>query len=102
MAEDIFHVRLTAESRRVLRDFAEETGADLGCRPVVRRTAEGLVVEAYLPEEAARVAQARRGAVRVEIVENFSEESRQRRQEVSRGNRYAARGAIPRGLGRKE
>jgi hypothetical protein len=103
MSDDIIRIRLTAASPEALRAFADETGADLGCRPIARRTAEGFQIDAYLPEDAVRSAQTRGIAdVAVEWIENSSEISRQRQEEVARGNRYAARGAVPRGLGRKE
>jgi hypothetical protein len=61
-------------------------------------------VDAYLPEsqlEAARVAPPAAG-VTLRVVENVTDVGRQRQQEVGEGNRVAARGEIPRGLGRKE
>ena len=103
MEEDTIHFRLTSDSLAALREFAEETGADLGCRPVAKRTEAGFQIDAYLPETAFEVARAQsRAGLNIEWIENFSEASRARRSQVSRINRYASRGAIPRGLGVKE
>ena len=103
MDDDIIHFRLTAPSLRALRAFAERTGADLGCRAVAKRTGDGFTLGAYLPHAEYETARAdARAGVTVSFVENFSEASRARRAEVSSGNRYAARGAVPQGLGRKE
>ena len=41
-------------------------------------------------------------AVSLEVVENVTEAGLQRQREVGEGNRFAARGEVPRGLGRKE
>lgn len=73
---------------------------------VPSRAARGaeFVIDAYLPEahlEAARGARAAAG-VSIQVVENLTEVGLQRQQEVGEGNRFAARGEIPRGLGRKE
>jgi hypothetical protein len=103
MDEDIIRVRLRAPSKDALRAFAKATDADLGCRPIARRSGDDYVCDAYLPESTMARAAAVRSDVRVERIENFSETSRQRRAEVSSGDRYRVRGAaVPRGYGRKE
>jgi hypothetical protein len=51
--------------------------------------------------EAARGARSA-GKVTIRIVENATEVGQKRQQEVGEGNRFAVRGEIPRGLGRKE
>jgi hypothetical protein len=101
----IFHVEITAGSLADLKAFTDEIQPDdLGCRPVVRRRGAEFVVDAYLPEErldAARRSRAVSG-VSLEVVENVTEAGLERQREVGEGNRFAARGQVPRGLGRKE
>jgi hypothetical protein len=101
----IFHVEITAGSLADLKAFTDEVQPDdLGCRPVVRRRGAEFVVDAYLPEEQLDAARRSRaaGGVSLEVVENMTEAGLQRQREVGEGNRFAARGEIPRGLGRKE
>ena len=101
----IFHIEIAAGTLADLKAFTDEIQPDdLGCRPVVRRRGAEFVVDAYIPEaqlDAARGARAARG-VSVQVVENVTEVGLQRQREVGEGNRFAARGEIPRGLGRKE
>jgi hypothetical protein len=101
----IFHVEVTAGSLADLKAFTDEIQPDdLGCRPVVRRRGTEFVLDAYLPEAQLDTARGSRaaGGVSLEVVENVTEVGLQRQQEVGEGNRFAARGATPRGLGRKE
>jgi hypothetical protein len=101
--EHVIQFRLTADTLDAIRLFAEETGADLGCRAVAKRTEDGFVIDAYLPKGAFDEARAiRRAGLRIEYLDDFSETSQKRRAEVSDGNRYANRSAVPRGLGVKE
>ena len=101
----IFHVEISAANLADLKAFTDEVPLDdLGCRPVVRRRGTEFVLDAYVPEaqlDAARGTRAA-GAVSLEVVENVTEVGLQRQQEVGEGNRFASRGDIPRGLGRKE
>lgn len=101
----IFHVEVTAGSLADLKAFTDEIQPDdLGCRPVVRRRGTEFVLDAYLPEAQLDTARGSRaaGGVSLEVVENVTEVGLRRQQEVGEGNRFAARGAVPRGLGRKE
>lgn len=103
MTEPLFHVELTAPTADDLRVVTDELDADLGCRPVVRRDGDGVVLNAYLSESQVDTARAARSAaVTVRVVENATETGLQRQGEVAEGNRYAARGVVPRGLGEKE
>ena len=100
----IFHVEIAAATLADLKAFTDEIKPDLGCRPIVRRRGAEFVVDAYIPEaqlEAARVAPTA-GGVSLRVVENVTEVGLQRQREVGEGNRFAARGETPRGLGRKE
>jgi hypothetical protein len=74
----------------------------LGCRAVARKEGDGFAIDAYMSEEAATLARGLRADVLVEPVENFTAQGRRRQAEVGPGNRYAVRGEVPRGLGRKE
>lgn len=100
----IIHVQIHAATLDDLRQFTDETAPDLGCRATARKTGEGFAVDAYIPEAELEAARGARSAARVSlrVIENATEVGRQRQQEVGEGNRFAARGEIPRGLGRKE
>ena len=102
--EDIIHFQIEASTLEDLRAFTDEIQPDLGCRPVARRVNDLFVIHAYLPEQQLQAARASRAATRVNVrvIENATENGRQRQQEVGSGNRYATRGDVPRGLGRKE
>jgi|GEM_PF-2309195 len=102
--EPVFRVRVEGRTKADLRAFADETGADLGCRAVARRSTAGVTVDAYLAESQLAAARSGRAAAQVSmtVLENQTETSRERQAEVGEGDRFAARGEIPRGLGRKE
>jgi hypothetical protein len=105
MPEDpVIRVRVAAETLDALRTFIEETQPDLGCRPAAQRTDTGFVTDIYLPESQLTAARASRSAsyVRLTVMENTTEIGRARQEEVGKGNRFSARGIVPRGLGRKE
>ena len=88
----LIHVEVHGAELADLRDFARETGADLGCRATPRREAEGWMVDAYLPEDRLEAARgARSGArVRLEVRENATAVGRERQAEVGTGNRFRA------------
>ena len=101
--EDLHRVEIKARTVDELRAFLDGSDLDLGCRPSVRRRADGLVVEAYgtLGQiTGLRTARAAPG-VSVEVRENASEVGRSRQAEVGGLNRFAVR-PPPRGLGIKE
>ena len=102
--ESILQVRLVAGTLDALRAFIRDTQPDLGCRPVAVRRGEGFVTEVYLPEPRLQAARALRSAaeVQISVVDNITESGRARQAEVGKGNRFATRGSVPRGLGRKE
>jgi hypothetical protein len=107
--EDLHRIELKAETLDQLRSFLDGTNLDLGCRPAVRREADGLVVEVYatMPQVSrARVASSA-PAVSMRVIENATEVGRARQAEVGSRNRFSsaarASGAgPPRGLGIKE
>jgi hypothetical protein len=103
-AEDIIHIEIEAATLADLRSFIDEIQPDIGCRAVPRRTGDTFVMDAYVPEtqlQAVRDARAS-SLVSLRILENATEVGRERQKEVGEGNRFAARGETPRGLGRKE
>lgn len=102
--EPIIHFEIRADNLDDIRAFIDEVQPDLGCRPVARKTDDGFVTNAYLPESRLDASQKMRSAkrVRIRVIENATEIGRERQKEVGRGNRYALRGTVPRGLGRKE
>jgi hypothetical protein len=100
----ITHIQIEAPTLADLRAFADEIHPDLGCRATPRRREGKFVIDAYLPETQLQAARDARSASRVSlrVIENATEIGRARQKEVGQGNRFAARGQIPRGLGRKE
>jgi hypothetical protein len=102
--DPVIRCHVVAPTADDLRAFVDEVQPDVGCRPVVRRSGDGLGIDLYLQRsrlDAARGARSA-GAVTIEEVEDVTANWQSRRQEVGRGDRFAARGAVPRGLGRKE
>ena len=102
--ESVVRVEIEAPTIADLRAFIDEVQPDLGCRAVPRRRGDAFVIDVYLPEAqlpAARDARAA-GRVSLRVVENATDVGRERQQDVGDGNRFAARGEVPRGLGRKE
>lgn len=102
--DPVIRCHVVAPTADDLRAFIAEVSPDIGCRPVARGSAAGLGIDVYLPRsrlEAARGARAS-AVLTIEEVEDVSANWESRRQEVGEGDRYAARGAVPRGLGRKE
>ena len=102
-SEDLHRVEIKAQTVEQLRAFLDGSDLDLGCRPSVRRRADGLLVEAYgtLGQiTGLRSARAAAG-VSVEVRENASAVGRARQAEVGSVNRFAIR-QPPRGLGIKE
>ncbi len=103
--EPIMRVQIEAPTLGDLRAFTDEIRpADLGCRAIPRQTEGSFVIDAYLPEPQLQAARDGRTASRVSlrVIENATEIGRERQKEVGEGNRFASRGQIPRGLGRKE
>lgn len=103
-SDHVLLCRVSGPDGAQLREFLETSGAESACRPVARRTADGLETVAVLTGEQLEVARATRSAdqVQIEVLEDLTAQQPARRGEVGDGNRFAARGAVPRGLGRKE
>ena len=102
--EPVFRVRVEAATLSDSRAFIDEIEPDLGCRAVARQSAAGFTIDAFLPESQLETARAGRAASQVSltVLENQTEIGRERQAEVGEGDRFAARGEIPRGLGHKE
>ena len=103
--EPTIRVRIEASTLADLKAFTDEIRpADLGCRAMPRQTEGRFVIDAYLPESEIQAARDSRTASRValRVIENATEVGRERQEEVGEGNRFASRGEVPRGLGRKE
>ena len=103
--EPVIRIQIEAPTMADLRAFTDEIGpADLGCRAIPRQMEGRLVIDGYLPESQLRTARGSRAAGRVSlrVIENATETGRQRQREVGEGDRFASRGEVPRGLGRKE
>jgi hypothetical protein len=102
--EPIIHFQIEAPTLADLRAFTDEIQPDLGCRAIPRQIEEMFVIDAYLPETQLQAARGSRTASRVSlrVIENATEVGRERQREVGEGNRFASRGEVPKGLGRKE
>lgn len=102
--ESVIRFEIQGDSLDDIRAFADEVQPDLGCRPIARKTDDGFVIDAYLPESRLKAARRIRSAdlVRIRVIENATEIGWERQKEVGTGNRFAARGTVPHGLGRKE
>src|SRR5688500_9961710 len=103
--EPIIRIQIEAPTLVDLRAFTDEIRpADLGCRAIPRRTEGRVIIDGYLPETQLEAARGSRAASRVSlrVIENATEVGRERQEEVGEGDRFAARGEVPRGLGRKE
>ena len=99
--EHVLRYRVTAADADTLRAFIDESGADVSCRPVAVRTDRGLVAQVLLTRSQLG---ATRGVVRVQVeeLEDVTAGQQAARGDVATGDRFASRGAVPRGLGRKE
>lgn len=103
MTEDqVFHVQITAPTTAELRQLTDELEPDLGCRPVARHREGQVVLNALLSARQLEAARATRTAASIQVIEDAAAAGRQRQSEVAQGNRFAARGVVPRGLGEKE
>ncbi len=102
--EHVFRYRVIGPDADQLRTFIAESGADASCRPVAVRSEAGLTVQLLLTRTQlgrARATRAGDGVV-IEEVEDVTAAQQAARAEVGPGNRFAQRGDVPHGLGRKE
>ncbi|MGK4579709.1 hypothetical protein [Kitasatospora sp. HPMI-4] len=89
---------MTATDPATLHTLLREKRPDVGGRPH-RGADQSISIEAYVsPEEAEAL---ERDGVTVRVLEDATATGRARQAEVGQGNRYAARGQVPRGLGLK-
>jgi hypothetical protein len=103
MADDpVFHVQISAPTTAELKRLTDELQPDLGCRPVVRHRDGQVVLNALMSAQQLDAARAARSAASIQVIENATAAGRERQGEVAQGNRFAARGVVPRGLGEKE
>ncbi|WFB11205.1 hypothetical protein LRS74_32345 [Streptomyces sp. LX-29] len=102
--EPVLRCHVVARTTEELRAFIDEVGPDVGCRAVARPSGEGVGIDLYLKQGQLDRARSARSAPAVTImpVENVTENWTARKGEVGHGDRYASRGAVPHGLGRKE
>lgn len=102
--DPLVRCRVTGPDPEALRRFVSESGADASCRSVAVRTDAGLEMQALLTRSQLASARSARSAAEVEIeeVEDVSASQRAARADLGPGTRYAQRGEVPRGLGRKE
>jgi hypothetical protein len=102
--DHIVRARVTGPDAETLRSFIDESGADPSCRAVAVRTERGLSAQLLLTQSQLAAARGKRSAADVDIeeLEDVTASQQAARADLGTGNRYATRGAVPRGLGRKE
>lgn len=102
--EHVFRYRVLGPDVERLRTFIADSGADASCRPVAVRSEAGLTVQLLLTRaQLGRVRATRAGdGLEIEEVEDVTAAQQAARAEVGPGNRFAQRGEVPHGLGRKE
>ncbi|GIG23753.1 hypothetical protein Cch01nite_44770 [Cellulomonas chitinilytica] len=102
--DPVLRVRVQGATLDDLRAFADEVQPDPGCRAVAKRTDTGYSLDVYLEQSRLDTARGARAAAQVtlDVVADETANGRARQQEVGTGDRYAARGEVPRGLGTKE
>jgi hypothetical protein len=102
--EHVYRYRVVGPDAERLRTFIADSGADASCRPVAVRSDAGLTVQLLLTRaQLGRVRASRAGdGLVIDEVEDVTAAQQAARAEVGPGNRFAQRGAVPHGLGRKE
>ena len=102
--DPVLRVQVQGATLDDLRAFTDEVRPDTGCRGVARRTDAGYTLDVYLERSRLDAARGSRAAAQVtlDVVADETANGRARQQEVGTGDRYAARGEVPRGLGTKE
>ncbi|MGY4645185.1 hypothetical protein [Cellulomonas sp. URHB0016] len=102
--DPVLRVQVQGATLDDLRAFADEVQPDPGCRAVAKRTDTGYSLDVYLERSRLDAARGARSAaqVTVTVVADETANGRARQQEVGSGDRFAARGEVPRGLGTKE
>lgn len=95
----IVKITIRTKDPAQIRDLITHRHLDVNCGGP--RCVDGVwVLEAYCTVKDAKALRVK--DVHIEIDEHFESNALARRAEVGKGNRYANRQAIPRGLGRKE
>jgi hypothetical protein len=102
--EHLVRYRVTGADADTLRAFLAESGADTSCRPVAVQTATGLAVQVLLRRSQLEGVRALRsaGGLDIEEVEDVTAAQQAAHADLGPGTRYAQRGDLPHGLGRKE
>jgi len=102
--DPVLRVQVQGATLDDLRAFADEVQPDPGCRAVAKRTGTGYSLDVYLERSRLDAARGARAAAQVtlEVVADETANGRARQQEVGSGDRFAARGEVPHGLGTKE
>lgn len=112
---DLVRARLTGTAAELRELFADLPAADFGCRPVAVRVADAdagteeraepaeprVAAQVLLPRDELDGLRSRRAAVEIEEIEDVTASAEAALGEVSPGGRFAARGEMPTGLGRR-
>jgi len=103
MSDEILHIRIEAETLDDLRTFVSQVEIDLGCRAIAVRSETGFAIDGWISDTLLMEARLSHAVSKViiEVVDNATQTGRLRQKEVGRGDRFASRSAVPRGLGRK-
>lgn len=107
----VVRCRLTGTQAELRELLADLPAADFGCRPVAVRVGEAegrsneseprVAAQVLLEREDLDELRSRRAAVEIEELEDVTASAEAAAEEVSPGGRFAARGDVPTGLGRR-
>jgi hypothetical protein len=102
MAEEkIVHVRIYAKDAKALKALPMAQ-MDMGCMGGIKRQEDGgLAFEALIPESVMNMKTVKDKRIKLEVLADALEESRERQKQVGKGNRFTGENWIPRGLGKK-
>jgi hypothetical protein len=101
-AEEKKNLRISvrAPDRDTLARLVKEYGLDVGGGGPRRLPDGTLVMDAYVHQE--KLVRLTMGKEPFEVIADLTEVSKQRRQEVAKGDRFEGGQKAPRGLGKKE
>ena len=96
----VVKVLVIAEDKESLLNILKQERLDIGHGTLVHNKDGTFTVEAYM--SSTDVKNARSKGIQLKELENLTQYSRERQNEVSEGNRFQDAREIPHGLGKKE
>jgi hypothetical protein len=97
--EHVLHVALRARSAAALMNVVRRHRVDFNCGGVVAEPDGRFVLDVYVP--VSRLEDLEAPGIEAEVMADGTVLGRERMQEVGKGNRFADRKRVPRGLGVK-